>query len=113
MGQVGRFLGESVGGYAGGRVGKLVGHYIDKLVSGRYGYHYRPNYGYHEYHGEKQGRKHGTELIGELGERFIPFKKGGVIKKTGKVLLHKGEYLLDSKPTKKQKKAVAKRHKKK
>ena len=42
---------------------------------------------------------------------LLPFKKGGRIRKGGKVLLHKGEYLLPKsvRATKKQKKRVKKR----
>jgi hypothetical protein len=59
----------------------------------------------------------GSLLGSELG-KFLPFKKGGkVLGKKGKpvkAILHGGEYVLPAgvKPTKAQKMAVAKLHKK-
>jgi hypothetical protein len=57
--------------------------------------------------GGKSGRNIGGELGGILGDSF---KTGGQVKRTGKALVHKGEYVLPKgvKPTATQKKAVAK-----
>lgn len=51
----------------------------------------------------------GGAVGGALGE-LAPFKKGGRVPRTGKALIHKGEYILPVgvAPTKAQKKAVAK-----
>ena len=51
----------------------------------------------------------GGELGAALGS-LAPFKKGGRVPRTGKALIHKGEYILPVgvAPTKAQKKAVAK-----
>jgi hypothetical protein len=68
--------------------------------------------------GNRYGGKTGQEIgstLGKIGGAAIPwFKKGGAVKKTGKAIVHKGEYVLPKsvKPTKAQKAAVAKLHKK-
>jgi hypothetical protein len=56
------------------------------------------------------GASVGGLLGGELG-RMTGFKKGGRVKRTGKALVHKGEFVLPVgvAPTKAQKKAVKKR----
>ncbi len=57
-------------------------------------------------------------LLGREAGKFLPFKKGGKVPgkvgKPVKTLLHGGEYVLPAsvKPTKAQKMAVAKLHKK-
>ena len=90
MGAIGKkvlgFLGQKAGEWAGRRFGKYTG-----VGQGR---------------GGTAGMKIG-ETLGDL----VPFKKGGRIGKTGKILAHKGEYLLPRKvrPTAKQIKAVRKR----
>lgn len=68
--------------------------------------------------GQKYGGSSGAaagKMIGTgLGTIFPYFKKGGRVKKTGGAIVHKGEYVLPVgvKPTKAQKAAVAKKHKK-
>lgn len=74
--------------------------------------------------GRKLGGKSGAAIggvLGEAGGSIAPgFKTGGKVKRTGKALVHKGEYVLPKsvKPTKAQRakvsaiKAKAKRDKK-
>lgn len=68
--------------------------------------------------GQKYGGKTGGEIGKVLGTAagaaFPYFKKGGKVTKTGLAVVHKGEYVLPSgvKPTKAQKAAVAKKHRK-
>ena len=65
--------------------------------------------------GGSQGAQAGGQIGGILGN-FLPFKKGGSVPgkkgKPVKAILHGGEYVLPAgvKPTKAQKKAVAKKH---
>ena len=79
-------IGSAVGRSAGRKLGKLTG--------------------IHEQEGGMIGRRIGTKVA-----NLLPFKKGGRVKKTGKILIHKGEFLLPKnvKPTKKQVAAVRKR----
>jgi hypothetical protein len=92
MGKLGAFLGHNLGGiighYAGKRFGKYTG--IDHL----------------------RGAGIGSDIGGQLGE-LLPFKKGGKIKKNGKIYAHKGEFILPKgvKPTTHQVKIVRRRHK--
>ena len=67
-----------------------------------------------QFFGGDAGRDAGNTIGGLLGG-LLPFKKGGRIKKTGPAYLHSGEFVLPKsvKPTKAQKAAVAKLHKKK
>lgn len=67
------------------------------------------------------GKQFGKEDLGrQLGNAAAPlsslikFKKGGRVKRTGKALVHKGEFVLPRgvAPTKSQKSKVAKLHKK-
>lgn len=53
--------------------------------------------------------------LGEKLSKLMKYKKGGRVKKTGKAIVHKGEYVLPRgvKPTKSQMKKVAKRKSKK
>lgn len=72
--------------------------------------------------GQAIGQKYGGaaggaagKMIGTgLGTLFPYFKKGGKVTKTGAAIVHKGEYVLPVgvKPTKAQKAAVAKKHRK-
>ena len=72
--------------------------------------------------GQALGQKYGGNVGGEIGKiagtalgmAFPYFKKGGKVKKTGLAMVHKNEYVLPSsvKPTKAQKDAVAKLHRK-
>lgn len=56
---------------------------------------------------QKYGAKTGKNLYGYLAEH-VPllgqFKKGGMVKKTGAYILHKGEKVIPSKKVKKMKK---------
>lgn len=51
----------------------------------------------------------GAQVGGTLGG-LLPFKTGGAVKRTGRAIVHKGEYVLpaNAKPTKAQKAVVAK-----
>ena len=72
--------------------------------------------------GQALGRRYGGNVGGQIGKiagtaagmAFPYFKNGGKVKKTGLAKVHKGEYVLPVgvKPTKAQKSAVAKKHKK-
>lgn len=90
MGHIGKkvlgYLGQKAGEWAGRKFGKYTG-----IGQGR---------------GGSAGMKIG-EVLGDL----VPYKRGGRIKRTGKILAHKGEYLLPRKvrPSSKQIKAVRKR----
>lgn len=89
--KIGSFLGSKIGQFAGNKLGKYTGV------------------------GGARGAEAGGKVGGILGE-LAPFKKGGYVKKkTQPALLHKGEFVLPKgvKPTKKQKMAVKKLHKKK
>lgn len=94
MGVLGRMMGK----YWGGKVGKYAGQKLGKYT------------GMGESKGEATGQR-----VGEFLGNFVPFKKGGPVKKTTKALLHKGEYVLPAgvRPTRQQKRAVQKRHRKK
>lgn len=76
----------SVGRGVGGAIGEGVGH-----LTGR----------------PKEGRAIGSKFT----ENLLGFRKGGRVKKTGKYLVHKREYVLKkgSKPTKMQKQKVMRR----
>ena len=75
-------LGSAIGKLAGGIIGKKLGN-----------------------------QKAGEEIGGAVGTVAPGFKTGGAVKRTGKALVHKGEYVLPKgvKPTAAQRKAVAKR----
>lgn len=72
--------------------------------------------------GQSIGQKYGGKLGGDLGKivgtaggmAFPYFKNGGKVNRTGPAVVHKGEYVLPASvnPTKAQKSAVAKLHKK-
>jgi len=91
MGKVGRFIGEHAGRFLGRFAGKKLGKYTGI--------------------GEEHGGKLGHEIGGSTGEHLIPFKKGGRVKKNGKIIAHKGEFVLPRgvKPTTHQVKMVKKR----
>jgi hypothetical protein len=86
--------GKAILGYLGGKIGKYAGDKFGKWT------------GIHGDVGGDTGQKIGEEL-GSL----LPFKKGGRVRKTGKILAHKGEFVLPKgvKPTAKQIQAVRKR----
>jgi outer membrane lipoprotein SlyB len=80
-------------GFFGGKIGKVLGGEIGGRIGG------------------KTGRSIGS-VLGEAGGSLAPgFKNGGRVKRTGKALVHKDEYVLPAgvKPTAAQRKAVAKR----
>lgn len=83
------FIGSQIGSIAGGALGKK--------------------------YGGSTGEQIGKIAGGALGLAFPYFKEGGQVKKTGLAYVHKNEFVLPAgvKPTKAQKKAVAKLHKKK
>lgn len=78
----------------GSAIGKSAGRKLGKFT------------GIHEQEGGRIGRNVATSVA-----NLIPYKKGGRVKKTGKILVHKGEFMLPKhvKPTKKQVAAVRKR----
>lgn len=92
MGLIGRklgaALGRSIGNFAGQKLGKFTG--ID----------------------DKKGGAIGEDIGGDILGKLIPFKKGGRVPRTMPILAHKGEFVLPKgvPPTKKQKAAVAKKH---
>lgn len=95
-------------GLIGSQIGKIGGSALGGALGGKYG--------------GSTGQKIGSELgglAGGLAGNFLPFKKGGKVPgpkgKAIKAVVHGGEYVLPAgvKPTKAQKAAVAKLHKKK
>lgn len=88
--KLGSALGRSIGNFAGSKLGQFTGI------------------------NDKEGGQIGGDIGGDILDMLIPFKKGGRVKRTGPILAHKGEYVLPKgvKPTKKQLKAVTKKHKK-
>jgi hypothetical protein len=92
MGVIGKWLGEKAGGFIGRKAGEKLGKYTGT-------------------HGDK-GHEVGSNIGGILGG-LLPFKKGGRIKKNGKIYAHKGEFILPKgvKPTTHQVKIVRRRHK--
>jgi hypothetical protein len=91
MGKVGKFIGHHLGGMIGHHAGKRLGKYT----------------GIHA----ERGKKIGETLGAIAGEHLVPFKKGGKIKKNGKIYAHKGEFILPKgvSPTTHQLKVVKKR----
>ena len=84
------------GAITGGAVGRVVGGSIGKAI------------------GTLTGNREKGEAIGsKFGQSVLGFKKGGRVKKSGKYLVHKSEFVVPKKGkiTKKQKSKVAKRHK--
>jgi len=94
-------------GLIGGQLGKIGGGALGGALGKKYG----------GSTGEKIGSELGSVAGGALGT-LLPFKKGGKVPgpkgKAVKALVHGGEYVLPAgvKPTKAQKAAVAKLHKK-
>lgn len=80
------------GGYIGGKIGRFVGGQKGENI------------------GKGIGAGLGT-IAGYAGAKTLGFKKGGKVKRNGKALVHKGEFVLPKgvKPTKKQIKKVRKR----
>lgn len=90
-------LGHAAGGVAGGFIGSKLG----RLIGGKRGRDI----------GEGIGSTFGAITGGLVGSAAPTFKKGGRIKRTGKAILHKGEFILPKgvHPTKSQIKKVRKR----
>jgi hypothetical protein len=88
---------ESLGKITGGKVGSFLGGLGGKLV------------------GAITGNKDAEQKGKDFGSAALGFRKGGRVKKGGKYLVHKREYIVPKKTkvSKKQKKTVAKRQKKK
>tara|TARA_R110002126_G_scaffold78877_2_gene196182 strand:+ start:420 stop:698 length:279 start_codon:yes stop_codon:yes gene_type:complete len=89
MGKFGSFLGREVGGWLGRRAVQAAG-------------------------GDSRHDACASQLGSAAGEsvgKYIPFKKGGRVRKNTRALLHKGEYVLPKgvPPTKKQIMAVKKK----
>lgn len=90
MGKLGRklfgALGKGIGNFAGQKLGKFTGM------------------------GEDEGRTLGEDIGGAIGD-YLPFKKGGRVKRNMIIRAHKGEFILPKgvKPTKAQIKKVKKR----
>lgn len=85
-------------GLTGGAVGRAIGGSIGKAI------------------GTLTGNRKKGRIIGEnFAESTLGFKKGGRVKKSGKYLVHKKEFVVPKggKVTKKQKSKIVKRQKKK
>ena len=91
MGVIGKFIGHHAGKFVGKLAGKKLGKYT----------------GIHA----ERGGEIGSHVGSALGEHLIPFKKGGRVKKNGKIIAHKGEFVLPHgvKPTTHQIKVVKRR----
>jgi len=95
MGLFGMQIGKALGGTAGKALGGIAGGLI----------------------GGKQGRKIGSSLGGQLGSSagaiggatLVPFKKGGMVKRTMPALLHKGELVVPASMVKDVSKALKKK----
>ena len=90
MGVIGKRLGEALG--------KSLGHFMGSKLGKYTGIH------------AKEGGRRGMEIAGGIGN-LLPFKKGGRVRRNGKIIAHKGEFILPRgvKPTKKQIQKVRKR----
>ena len=88
-------IGRALGSFLGGKIGKFAGRKLGHLT------------GMGEDKGEQTGKN-----VGEFLGNFVPFKKGGPVRKKTKAILHKGEYVLPAgvKPTRQQLAAVKRRH---
>ena len=93
-GKVGYAIGHALSGIRGMSTGDTE---LDKQI-----------YGDHGTEEEKQRKKH---LVAQATSNLLGFKKGGRVKKTGKALVHKKEFIVKSgiKVTKSQKMKVQKR----
>jgi hypothetical protein len=85
---------EALGAYTGGKVGQTVGGILGGGVGLLAG-----------------DRKKGAKVGSRFGESVLGFKKGGRVKKSGKYLVHKSEFIVPKKVgvTKKQHTKVSKR----
>ena len=77
MGVIGRKLGTALGKALGGFAGKKLGKFTGM--------------------GQNEGQKIGEDIGGDAGD-LLPFKKGGRVKKNGKIYAHKGEFVLQYRP---------------
>lgn len=75
-------------GIFGKQAGKIAGRFLGGLVG---------------------NKKLGGKLGSMAGEELIPYKKGGVVKKTGPALVHKGELIVPKKFVKDVSKTVKKK----
>ena len=94
----GAALAKHIGGIiTGGAVGREVGRFFGGL-------------GHHK---DEASRERAREHGGKVGQGILGFKKGGRVKKTGKALVHKKEFIVKSgiKVSKSQKMKVQKRKK--
>jgi hypothetical protein len=64
-----------------GKIGEMLGGAFGGAVGKKYG--------------GKTGGKIGKSL-GKIAGSLVPFKKGGMVKKTGAILAHKGELVVPS-----------------
>ena len=89
-----RKIGIHTGGAVGRWVGGAIGHAIGTVTG----------------NAEK-----GRDIGSKFAEATLGFKKGGLVRKSGKYLVHRKEYILTKKqrPTKSQRKIVKRRNKKK
>lgn len=95
-------------GVIGGVAGKHIGSEAGKFIGSRLGRLFGGS------KGEESGGRIGGDVggvAGGVGGALLPFKKGGRVKRTGKALVHKGEFILPKgvPPTKTQIKKVRKR----
>lgn len=101
----------TAGATMGSKGGKKIGHLIGKSIGRTFG-------------GKKGGEK-GYKIAGGIGSTLgylggamgtaaiiASLKKGGPIRRTGIYRLHKGEYVVPKKPSKKQRKTILKKIKK-
>lgn len=101
----------SAGADYGSKGGKKIGHLIGKSIGRAFG-------------GKKAGKR-GYKIAGGVGSTLgylggamgtaaiiASLKKGGPIRRTGIYRLHKGEYVVPKKPSKKQRKTILKKIKK-
>jgi len=87
---------EALGSYTGGKVGQTVGGILGGGIGLLAG-----------------DRKKGAKVGSRFGQSVLGFKKGGRVKKSGKYLVHKQEFIVPKKTpvTKKQLSKVSKRNK--
>jgi hypothetical protein len=96
--------------YKMGKYGAAFGPLVGELIGQIAGHHLGKYTGMNSAAGGQFGTKFG-QVVGGLTR----YKKGGRVKRTGKAIVHKGEYVLPRgvRPTKAQRKKVAKGKKRK
>lgn len=89
------YIGKTLGKHLGGKIGRYAGKHLGKYT------------GIHKKRGGEAGEKVGA-ILGDL----IPYKRGGIVRKTGPALLHANEFVLPRgvRPTRKQINKVKRRH---